>query len=121
MQRIVVTLLAAFVVATPLGAQAAPARPTPKDSVKKDSATLAKQAPAQTQQAAGGEVALPKDSAAKKDSTAAKATDSTKAATIRLATFKCKDGTQSFDADSSKACTTNGGVDSVYKKPAPKP
>ena len=120
MQRIVVTLLAAVVVATPLGAQANPTRPAARDSVKKDStAALAKPATTTKQAAAGGEVALPKDTAAKKDSTA-KAADSSKAATPRTPNFKCKDGTQSFDADSSKACVTNGGVDSVFKK-APKP
>ena len=109
MQRIVVTLLAAFVVATPLGAQVSQTRPAPKDSAKKDSTALVKPA---TKQASGGEVALPKDTAAKKDSAVA--------ATSRTPNFKCKDGSMSFDADSSKACVTNGGVDSVYKK-TPKP
>ena len=109
MQRIVVTLLAAFVVATPLGAQASQTRPAPRDSAKKDSALVKPQ----TQATSGGEVALPKDTAATKDSSA-------KAATSRTPNFKCKDGSMSFDADSTKACTTNGGVDSVYKK-APKP
>lgn len=112
MQRIVVTLLAAIVVATPLGAQTDSVRPAPKDSAVKDSIARAAKAAAATKQAtSAGEVALPKGLTAKTDSAAAKP---------RLATFKCKDGTQSFDADSSKACVTNGGVDSVFKK-APKP
>ncbi|MGH7678309.1 MAG: hypothetical protein ACRENU_07580 [Gemmatimonadaceae bacterium] len=42
MQRIVVTLLAAIVVATPLGAQTDSVRPAPKDSAAKDSIARAK-------------------------------------------------------------------------------
>lgn len=123
MNRFVVPMLAALVVSAPLSAQA-----PPKDTTKQPAA-LAKPGP-KTDSAAGevsrrDTIKAPKDSLAPSKDSAALAKDAAAAEkdasliTPQKPTYRCKDGSLAYVADSTKACGLRGGVDSVYKKPTP--
>src|SRR5687768_8588824 len=120
MYRFVVPVLAALIVSAPLSAQ----KP-PKDTTKKPAAEAK---PGPKTDSAAGEVTRRDTVQARKDSlaptnavrsnAAAPAKDPV-AITPMRPTFRCKNSTVVYVADSTKACADHGGVDSVYKKPAP--
>lgn len=125
MYRFVVPVLAALIVSSPLSAQE-----PPKDTTKKPVAAEAKPGP--KTDSAAGEVTRRDTAQARKDSVApvnaqpsnaaAPAKDaiaSPPAITPMRPTFRCKNSTIVYVADSTKACAEHGGVDSVYKKPTP--
>ena len=125
MNRFVVPVLAALIVSSPLSAQE-----PPKDTTKKPVAAEAKPGP--KTDSAAGEVSRRDTTQARKDSLApANAVPSNAAApakdpianapaiTPMRPTFRCKNSTVVYVADSAKACAEHGGVDSVFAKPKP--
>ena len=125
MHRCVVQMLALVVVSSPLLAQE-----PPRDTTKKPAAVSK---PTLKVDSAGGDVVkrdsarankdargTAKDSATVKDSAAAKDAAQPTAG-VPQPTYRCKDKTISFAADSTEACGQRGGVDSTFAKPKPKP
>jgi hypothetical protein len=131
MHRFVVSLLAVVVVASPLAAQEAQkdtarkpvvgAKPVAKtdsaagEVVKRDSAAPAKNAA----QPATANPTAANPAAASPAATNPATTNPAAANPALQPTYRCKDRTIAYVADSTQACGQRGGVDSVYAKPKP--